>query len=52
MTDLTNILSHLPKNKIKELETITQRIVDSGKETCTFNGDYRQCETNVAKTKI
>ena len=31
MIDLTKILSHLPENKIKELEAITQRIVDTGK---------------------
>ena len=41
MTDLTNILSHLPENKIKELETITQRIVDSGKaEIVVLFGSY------------
>ena len=41
MTDLTNILPHLPKNKIKELETITQRIVDNGKaEIVVLFGSY------------
>ncbi len=41
MTDLTHILSHLPTNKGKELETITQRIVDSGKaEIVVLFGSY------------
>ena len=41
VTDLTNILSHLPENKIKELETITQRIIDSGKaEIVVLFGSY------------
>ena len=41
MIDLTNILSHLPKDKIKELETIRQRIVDSGKaEIVVLFGSY------------
>ena len=31
MIDLTNILSYLPKNKIKEIETITQRIIETKK---------------------
>ena len=41
VTDLTNILSHLPENKIKELETIAQRIADSGKaEIVVLFGSY------------
>ena len=41
MIDLTKILSHLPKDKIKELETIRQRIVDSGKaEIVVLFGSY------------
>ena len=41
VTDLINILSHLPENKIKELETITQRIIDSGKaEIVVLFGSY------------
>lgn len=39
--DLTNILSHLPENKIKELEKITQRIVDTDKaEIVVLFGSY------------
>ena len=30
MIDLSRILSHLPYNKVKELETVTQRIVETG----------------------
>ncbi len=30
MKNLFNILNHLPDNKVKELETITQRIVETG----------------------
>jgi predicted nucleotidyltransferase/HEPN domain-containing protein len=41
VTDLTKILSHLPDNKIRELETITQRIVDTGKaEIVVLFGSY------------
>ncbi|NOQ26927.1 MAG: HEPN domain-containing protein [Bacteroidales bacterium] len=41
MIDLKNILAHLPDNKIKELETITQRIVDTGKaEIVVLFGSY------------
>jgi predicted nucleotidyltransferase/HEPN domain-containing protein len=41
MTDITKTLSHLPDNKIRELETITQRIVDTGKaEIVVLFGSY------------
>ena len=41
MTALTKILSHLPDHKIKELETVTQRIVDTGKaEIVALFGSY------------
>lgn len=41
MIDLKNILSHLPENKIKELETITERITDTGKaEIIVLYGSY------------
>ena len=41
MIDLKNILSHLPENKIKELETITERITDTGKaEVIVLYGSY------------
>ena len=41
MIDLKNILAHLPNNKIKDLETITQRIVDTGKaEIVVLFGSY------------
>ncbi len=41
MTDLAKILSHLPDHKIKELETVTQRIVDTGKaEIVVLFGSY------------
>jgi predicted nucleotidyltransferase/HEPN domain-containing protein len=39
--DLKNILSHLPENKIKELETITERITATGKaEIIVLYGSY------------
>jgi predicted nucleotidyltransferase/HEPN domain-containing protein len=39
--DLKNILAHLPDNKIKELETITGRIADTGKaEIVLLFGSY------------
>ena len=31
MTEIARVLSDLPKRKIKELETVTRRIVDTGK---------------------
>jgi predicted nucleotidyltransferase/HEPN domain-containing protein len=41
MTDITKTLSHLPDNKIRELETITQRIADTGKaEIVVLFGSY------------
>ncbi|NOQ26470.1 MAG: HEPN domain-containing protein [Bacteroidales bacterium] len=41
MIDLTNILSHLPNNKINDLEKVTQRIVDTGKaEIVVLFGSY------------
>lgn len=41
MIDLKNILAHLPDNKIKELETITGRIADTGKaEIVVLFGSY------------
>jgi predicted nucleotidyltransferase len=41
VTDLTKTLFHLPDNKIRELETITQRIVDTGKaEIVVLFGSY------------
>lgn len=41
MIDLKNILSHLPENKIKDLEIITERITDTGKaEIIVLYGSY------------
>jgi predicted nucleotidyltransferase len=41
MTDLTTILSYLPSDKIKDLETITQRIIDlGGAEIIILFGSY------------
>ena len=41
MIDLAKILSHLPENKIRELETITGRIADTGKaEIVVLFGSY------------
>ncbi|NOQ25295.1 MAG: HEPN domain-containing protein [Bacteroidales bacterium] len=41
MIDLKNILSHLPENKIKELEIITERITATGKaEIIVLYGSY------------
>lgn len=39
--NLTSVLSHLPNEKVKELEAITQRIVDTGKaEIIILFGSY------------
>ncbi len=41
MTHLVNILAHLPEHRIWELETITERIVDTGKaEFVVLFGSY------------
>ena len=40
MIDLTKILFHLPENKIRELETITGQIVDTGKAEIFFFEQY------------
>jgi predicted nucleotidyltransferase/HEPN domain-containing protein len=41
MTDLSKILSHLPSDKIKELEIVTQRIIDiGGAEIVILFGSY------------
>jgi predicted nucleotidyltransferase len=41
MADLSNILSYLPSNNIKDLETITQRIIDiGGAEIVILFGSY------------
>ncbi|MCZ6805214.1 MAG: HEPN domain-containing protein [Proteobacteria bacterium] len=50
MTDLTEILSHLPENKVKELEIITQRIVDTGKaEIVVLFGSYSRGNYKVQR---
>ncbi len=41
MEKLTEILSHLPKNKIRELETVTERITGTQKaEIIILFGSY------------
>ena len=41
MINLAKILSHLPEDKVSELEVITQRIVGTGKvETVVLFGSY------------
>ena len=53
MTDLTKILSHLPDTKIRELETITQRIVDTEKaEIVVLFGSYARGNYKEKRGKI
>jgi predicted nucleotidyltransferase len=51
--DLTKILSHLPDTKIRELETITQRIVDTEKaEIVVLFGSYARGNYKEKRGKI
>ncbi|NOQ28257.1 MAG: HEPN domain-containing protein [Bacteroidales bacterium] len=53
MIDLTKILSHLPDTKIGELETITQRIVDTEKaEIVVLFGSYARGNYKEKRGKI
>ncbi|NOQ28248.1 MAG: HEPN domain-containing protein [Bacteroidales bacterium] len=53
MIDLTKILSHLPDTKISELETITQRIVDTEKaEIVVLFGSYARGNYKEKRGKI
>ena len=53
MIDLTKILSHLPDTKIKEIETITQRIVDTKKaEIVVLFGSYARGNYKEKRGKI
>jgi predicted nucleotidyltransferase len=51
--DLTKILSHLPDTKIRELETITQRIIDTEKaEVVILFGSYARGNYKEKRGKI
>ncbi len=53
MTDLSGILSYLPNNKIEELETITQRIVDTGMaEIVILFGSYARGNYKEKRGKL
>lgn len=54
MIDLINILAHLPGNKIKEPEKITQRILDTDKaEVVVLFGSYARgnCKEQIENPK-
>lgn len=52
MIDLSKILSHLPKEKIEELETVTERIILTGKaEIILLFGSYARGNYKLKRSK-
>ena len=52
MIDLSKILSHLPKDKIAELETVTERIVQTEKaEIILLFGSYARGDYKLERGK-
>ena len=53
MIDLSKVLPHLPKDKIEELETVTERIVQKGKvEIVLLFGSYARGNYKLRKGKL